>query len=118
MSHPYHHALSSVKKFGGIPSDYEPIHSWFDFSKCSYADFRHRALRHHSMGIFDAEKIFGVVIRNSDGKDIPTRLIGEQHIMEDLGRIPTIEDWFSCIVPDRWMYRNTARLSKELTNAQ
>ena len=30
MAHPYHHALSSVRKWGGVPADYQPIHDWFD----------------------------------------------------------------------------------------
>lgn len=30
MAHPYHHALSSVRKWGGSVNDYLPIHSWFD----------------------------------------------------------------------------------------
>ena len=47
MAHPYHHALSSVKKWGGAVSDYLPLHSWFDQSKAIEADFRHRALRQH-----------------------------------------------------------------------
>ena len=54
MAHPYHHALSSAKKWGGAPEDYLPIHSWFDESKAITADFRHRALRHHAEGIFMA----------------------------------------------------------------
>ena len=33
MAHPYHHALSSVRKWGGTVEDYLPIHSWFDASK-------------------------------------------------------------------------------------
>lgn len=118
MSHPYHHALSSVKKFGGTVNDYTYIHAWFDESKSAYADFRHRALRHHSMGIFQLERLFGSVIVNSDNKEIPIRLIGEQHIIEDLGRIPSIQDWYETIVPKEWMYRNTTMLSKELSNAQ
>ena len=40
MAHPYHHALSSVKKWGGAVEDYLPIHSWFDASKEILADFR------------------------------------------------------------------------------
>jgi hypothetical protein len=52
MAHPYHHALSSVKKCGGAVSDYLPLHTWFDQSKAIAADFRHRALRHHAEGIF------------------------------------------------------------------
>ena len=30
MAHPYHHSLSSVKKWGGSVFDYLPLHSWFD----------------------------------------------------------------------------------------
>jgi hypothetical protein len=33
MAHPYHHVLSSVKKWGGEISDYLPLHAWFDQSK-------------------------------------------------------------------------------------
>lgn len=62
MGHCFHHALSSVKKFGGEPEDYLPLHNWFDESKSHVADFRHRALRHHSEGIFMLERFFGTVI--------------------------------------------------------
>src|SRR3546814_19804651 len=33
MGHCYHHALSSVKKWGGTAEDYLPLHQWFDESK-------------------------------------------------------------------------------------
>jgi hypothetical protein len=42
MGHCYHHALSSVKKWGGIADDYLALHQWFDESKMIIADFRHR----------------------------------------------------------------------------
>lgn len=103
MSHPYHHALSSAKKYGGKPEDYLPIHNWFDESKAFMADFRHRALRHHAEGIFMCEKIFGVTITNSDGKAIPVRFIGEQHVKEDLQKIPAAVDWLRAIKPEPWM---------------
>ena len=74
MAHPYHHALSSVKKWGGQAEDYLPIHNWFDASKAFLADFRHRALRHHAEGIFWVEEVFGVTITNSDGKAVPVRI--------------------------------------------
>jgi hypothetical protein len=48
MGHCYHHALSSVRKWGGEPEDYLALHQWFDESKSITADFRHRALRHHA----------------------------------------------------------------------
>jgi hypothetical protein len=104
VAHPVKHAQSSAKKFGGKPEDYLPIHNWFDESKAFLADLRHRALRHHSEGIFLSEKIFGVSITNSDGKEIPVRYIGEQHVREDLGRIPTAQDWLTQIKPEPWMY--------------
>jgi hypothetical protein len=56
MAHPYHHALSSVRKWGGTVEDYLSVHNWFDGSKQILADFRHRALRHHAEGIFLAER--------------------------------------------------------------
>ncbi|WP_441347342.1 DUF6915 family protein, partial [Roseovarius sp. EC-SD190] len=30
MAHPYHHALSSVKKWGGTVDCYMAVHTWFD----------------------------------------------------------------------------------------
>jgi len=105
MAHPYHHALSSVRKWGGSVADYQRIHDWFDESKKIIADFRHRALRHHAEGIFMAETIFGSTIRLSTGRVIPTRWIGEQHVREDLGFIPSFADWVKAIRPEPWMGR-------------
>lgn len=103
MGHPWHHAISSAKKFGGKPEDYLPIHDWFDASKEFFCDFRHRALRHHAQGIYEAERVFGTYIVNSDGREVPVRLIGEQHVKEDLGFIPTLADWLRWIRPQKWM---------------
>jgi len=107
MAHPYHHALSSVRKWGGIPEDYIAIHAWFDESKQIIADYRHRALRHHAEGIFMAEKIFGVTVTVSTGRIIPTRWVGEQHVREDMGCIPSFADWVRAIRPEPWMGRST-----------
>lgn len=114
MATSYHHAQSSVAKWGGVVEDYLAIHTWFDESKAHMADFRHRALRHHTEGIFMSERIFGPAITNADGKVIPTRWIGEQHVKEDCGFIPSIEDWFKHITPQRWMGQPPARLEAEL----
>jgi hypothetical protein len=105
MAHPYHHALSSVKKWGGSVDDYLPLHAWFDQSKEIIADFRHRALRHHAEGIFMLETLFGGTLTLSSGRIIPTRWIGEQHVTEDLGRIPSFADWARTIQPEPWMGR-------------
>ncbi len=58
MAHAYHHAVSSSRKFGGDPDEYLKLHEWLDASKSHMADFRHRALRHHSEGIFMLESLF------------------------------------------------------------
>jgi hypothetical protein len=107
MSHPFHHAESSARLFGGTPEDYLPVHNWFDATKKSFADFRHRALRHHAEGIFECEREFGITLTNSAGKQVPVRFVAEQHVMEDCGFIPTVADWLSCIQPKAWMQRAT-----------
>ena len=109
MSNPWYHAHSSAKRFGGKPEDYLAIHEWFDESKRSFADYRHRALRHHSEGIFEAVRYFGDTITISTCAKIPTRLIGEQHVLEDLQWIPSLKDWLKCIHSQPWM-REDAKL--------
>jgi hypothetical protein len=105
MAHPYHHALSSQKNWGGTPDDYIAIHDWFDASKMILADFRHRALRHHAEGIFMTETLFGKTITLSSGRVIPTRWVSEQHVREDLGLIPSFADWARTIRAEPWMGR-------------
>jgi len=117
MAHPYHHALSSMQKWGGCVDDYQPIHEWFDASKAHMADFRHRALRHHSEGIFECERVFGKTIINCDGRVVPVRYVGEQHVKEDLGKIPTLADWLLNIKPQRWMLGRGKNLEDELEAA-
>jgi hypothetical protein len=103
MAHPLHHAKSSARKYGGQPEDYLPIHNWFDESKAYMGDVRHRALRHHSEGIFLCERIFGASITNSEGREVPVRFLGEQHVVEDLGRIPSASEWLQEMVIKPWM---------------
>jgi hypothetical protein len=94
-----------VKRWGGQPEDYLPIHQFFDESKMCLADVRHRALRHHTEGIFLAERVFGTTLTNSAGRVIPVRWIGEQHVQEDLGWIPTVKDWLENLEMAPWMHR-------------
>ena len=105
MAHPYHHALSSVRQWGGTVEDYLHLHHWFDESKMILGDFRHRALRHHAEGIFMPERLYGATITLSTGRVLPTRYVGEQHVKEDLGQIPSFADWARCIRPEPWMGR-------------
>lgn len=114
MAHPYHHALSSVKIWGGTPDDFLHIHTWFDESKAIIADFRHRALRHHAEGIFMLERFYGATLTISTGRVVPVRLVGEQHIREDFGGfIPSFADWARNIRPQPWMGR-AQRLHREV----
>jgi Domain of unknown function (DUF6915) len=85
---------------------YFRIHTWFDESKQITADFRHRALRHHAEGIFMAERIFGSTMALSTGRVVPVRWIGEQHVLEDLGFIPSFADWVRAVRPEPWMGRS------------
>lgn len=113
--HSYYHALNTVKKYGGTTNDYIGIHNWLDETKAFYADFRHRALRHHSQGVFEAEKKFGIVITNSNSVVVPVRAIAEQHIIEDCGFIPTVADWLNKIEPAPWMLKVPTKPTKNLT---
>lgn len=108
MGHCYHHALSSVRKWGGAPEEYLALHQWFDESKMLVGDFRHRMLRHHAEGIFMLERVFGTTLSLSTGRIVPVRLIGEQHVIEDLGHIPSFAEWAKCLKPEPWMGRAQA----------
>ena len=113
MAHPYHHALSSVKKWGGTVDDFIGCHEFFDASKLILADFRHRALRHHAEGIFLLEQVQGKTLTLSTGRVIPTRWVGEQHVREDLGFIPSFADWARSIRAEPWMGR-TQKIEAEV----
>ena len=108
MTHPYFHAVRSVHLFGGEAEDYLAIHDWFDESKAYIGDFRHRALRHHSEGIFLCASIFGATLTNSEGRKVPVRTIGEQHVTDDLGMIPSVADWLRQLRIAPWMDGQTA----------
>jgi hypothetical protein len=100
---PFEHSLSSIKKFGGSVSDYLKIHDWFDQTKSHVGNNCHRAILHNSFGVFLAEQMFGHVITNSENKQVSVREIGEQHIFEDLGFIPTVSDYLENLQYQPWM---------------
>lgn len=90
---PYEHARNSVRKYGGVVEDYLPIHNFLDSSKAHVADMRHRAMLHNSFGCYLAEQLYGVYFTNSDGKVVQVRDIAEEHIIEDMGRIPSVNEY-------------------------
>lgn len=108
MSKPWVHSQSSARKWGGKPEDYLAIHDFFDSSKGTIADSRHRALTHNSWFLSTVlEKVFGHNITNSDGRSVSVRDIGEQHILEDFGGrfIPSAQDYLQEMEIKDWMIR-------------
>jgi hypothetical protein len=49
------------------------------------------------------EQVHGKTLTLSSGRVIPTRWVGEQHICEDLGFIPSFADWARSIRAKPWM---------------
>jgi hypothetical protein len=86
------HARNSARKHGGRPGDYADIHEWFDQTKAHVADMRHRAVLHNSFGIYLCAQVFGRTRQNADGQTYDVRDIGEDHVLEDLGRIPSLHE--------------------------
>jgi hypothetical protein len=100
---PFQHAKNSARKHGGEPEDYQKIHDFIDSSKAALPDMRHRAQLHSAFGIFIVERVFGTTITNSEGKKVCVRDIAEDHVIEDLGFIPTMEQWFGNMQMQDWM---------------
>ena len=103
MSKPLKHALHSAAKYGGKVEDYLEIHTFFDSTKSAHPDIRHRAILHNAFGIFLIEKVFGAYITNSNGDLVATRDVAEDHVMQDMGTIPTLEDWLKEMPIKEWM---------------
>lgn len=114
MATSFIHAKSSARKFGGKPEDYQKIHDFFDQTKATLGDIRHRAILHNTLGIFIAEQMFGVTVKNSEGRDVPVKLVAEQHVIEDCGFLPTVENWLDNLPLKEWMVTGAKPLSREL----
>lgn len=102
----WYHARSSARKWGGPPETYLAVHEFIDHSKSAFPDMRHRAMLHNSWGIYLVGQVFGptlTVPRDHGEVKVPTRLIAEQHVLEDLGRIPTVEDYLKEMTLRPWM---------------
>ncbi len=106
MAKPIYHAKSSAQKYGGKPEDYLEIHEFMDSSKSVFPDNRHRALTHNSWFLNSIlERVLGTTVKNSDGKEVSVRTIGEDHILEDYGHnfIPSAQDYLQEIEYKDWM---------------
>lgn len=96
---PLQHAQISQKTHGGKWQDYIEIHNFLDSSKAACAHFKHRFFLHHAEGVELGIKIFGQNIVNSDGKSVETRQLLTEHLIEDVGRMVTVEDWARDLLP-------------------
>ena len=97
MAHPWHHAVSSARRFGGAPSDFLRVHEWFDQSKAVTAHVKHRALRHHLEGVGRCVAVHAPqtgTCRLGDDTNVTVEAIGRQHLAEDFtGFVPRLVDW-------------------------
>ena len=117
MGDPLQHSNSSATRFGGIVDDYLRIHTVMDSSKLFLADWRHRALLHNTFGIHVFEQLIGSTFkRKSDGVEVCTRTVITQHIMEDLGAVPTPGEFLREMPLRPWMTRITGTDKKVMQN--
>jgi len=141
------HAINSVKKWGGTVKDYLQIHNFMDMSKMCYANIKHRAILHNSLGPYLAERAFGVdenqleilakrfswteeeieeiralissshsdvstSFRNSEGMLVSVRDVAEHHILEDMGKIPSISDYLEGMPNYEWLGHKKGAIKK------
>lgn len=112
----YNHAQASARRWGGVPEDYIEVHEFIDSSKMMVADVRHRAMLHSAWGIYLAERVFGRHLEIPRRGDRGVRLISvrdicENHILEDIGRIPSMQDWLDNMEIKPWMGGQKGRAS-------
>lgn len=113
---PLQHAQISAKTYGGCWTDYIEIHSFLDSSKAACAHFKHRFLLHHAEGIELGARIFGANVVNGESRRVPPRQILAEHLVEDLGRVVTVEDWARSLLPDSSdsFYKSLARKREQI----
>ena len=103
MSKPWVHAKSSAERWGGTPDDYIRIHERIDSTKMAHAEVTHRCVFHSAFGVYLIEEIFGRTLTNSAGREVHVRDVAEQHVLEDLGFIPSLSDWLGEMPCRPWM---------------
>ena len=102
MTSPYYHAQSTARIFRqGSAQDFMPVHQHLDATKITYADARHRALRHNSLHLSHMMLWPGI---SSQYQGISLSDVCKQHCMEDCaGRVPTPSDWVShFVIGKKW----------------
>lgn len=90
---PLQHAQISAKTYGGSWTDYSEVHNFLDSSKATCAHFKHRFLLYHAEGIEFGVRIFGETLKKSENQEIQVRQLLTDHLIEDVGRVVSVEDW-------------------------
>ena len=112
---PLQHAKISVHNHGGDINDYLDIDVWFDQTKSHHASMKHRAILHNSLGIFLCSQVFGEVRTNSSGREYSVRDIAEQHVLDDLGSIPSFDKVVELLDTDKTLALFGGKPAKKLT---
>lgn len=115
---PLQHAQISQKNHGGKWQDYIDVHNFLDSSKSACAHFKHRFFLHHAEGIELGVKIFGQNLINSEKKTVEIRQLLTEHLIEDAGRLVTVEDWARDLLPQTKdpFYQFLAKKRKQIEN--
>jgi len=118
MAAPIVHAKNSAKKFGGKPEDYLDIHQLLDSSKSSFSDARHRTITHNIWFCVEIiPRLFGAERKNSAGKKYVPKDVAELHIIEDVGYVPTIQDYLENMELTDWM-KGESNVEKPILNVK
>ena len=113
---PFIHGRAHARKYGGNPDDYADIDDFIDSSKYAHPDVRHRAILHSAFGCYVVEKVFGRTRLNSAGIEYSPRDVAEDHIIQDLGFIPTLSRYLNNMSLEPWMSgTEKARVNKTKT---
>ncbi len=115
MAKPIFHAINSAKKFGGKPEDYQKIHCKMDSSKAHYPKMAHRLVFHSDFGHKLVQEFVGTEITNSEEEIVSVQNIADQHTFEDLGFIPTLEDYSKEFGPEHPLF--SCKFSGDIAHA-
>lgn len=100
----YEQCTHSAQKWGGDWSDYQPLHQFLDWPRDHLPDSRHLRVLHNTWGIALAQQAFSLAYtRPSDGVALPLQTLVEEHILRELGTIPTLEACLEGISLTDWM---------------
>lgn len=113
---PMIHAQNSVKRFGGIETDYLPIHEILDDVKATFNDNRARTITHNIWFCnYIIPRIFGHLLKNSEGKSYAPAEVAQWHVLEDFRMkfIPTIQDYLQNMTLQPWMNNAVKDINNE-----